>query len=651
MYFKHPEILWALLFLIIPVVVHLFRLRKFEYTPFTNVIFLKEIQQENHKSSQLKKWLVLASRLSLITALVLAFAQPYNRQNTTALKKAETVVYLDNTFSMQAGGVQGALLVQAVHDLIDQPPEGEISLFTDNTSFSKTPIQEIKQELLQLEYSSVPLSPENIILRGKNMLSTDTTTQKNFVLISDFRAWPPHSIPDKDSIINYYPVVLRAQHSENIVLDSVFLSDADSQSLELSVLLSKSDSTALTLPVSLYNGDTLIAKTTAAFDKKDSSRSSFRIPNNRLVDGKVVIEDRGLSYDNSLYFSINPPEKIRTLIIGDASNRYLRKIFTEDEFEVRVSTASQLDYSLIPAQDFIVLNELEDIPVSLAQALHNASTKGNIILVIPSEKTPTPQFNALFRSLNTGAVTPLYTDDENKRRKKITDIQFAHPVFRAVFEHSLSKTDNFRYPEAQPIFNIDGSVKTVLGFEDNSPFLAERDRVFFFTAPLNSDYSDFSNTPLIVPVLYNIGRMALPHPALYYQTGIQATLSNRKPSQRQGEDIISLHQDQRFLIPQQRSFPEKIEWYTSDEVPGNDGHYQLKYGDSLLQHISFNHMRKESKTLSTLFPQESETATLSWQNTVLKIKNDGSIRELWKWFVIFALVFLLTEILLLKYFK
>ncbi|RAV27702.1 BatA domain-containing protein [Sinomicrobium soli] len=651
MHFKHPEILWALLFLMIPVVIHLFRLRKFRHMPFTNVRFLQEIQQKNRKSSRLKKWLVLASRLLLIAALVLAFARPYTQKNAAALKKAETVIYLDNSFSMQAGGAQGELLAQAVRDLLASPPEGDVSLFTDNSSFSQTPLSEIKQELLQLGYSATPLSPENVILRGKNLLGSDTVTRKNFILISDFRGWAPHTIPGNDTLVNYYPVVLRAQHNDNIVLDSVYLSDTEGHSLELSVLLSKNDSTGLTLPVSLYNNDTLVAKTAATFEESNTAETLFRIPEDGLVNGKVLIEDQGLSYDNTLYFSINPREKVRTLIIGDVPDQYLRRIFTEDEFDVQTAATAQLDYSAVSGQDLIVLNEPENIPVSLVRAVHAVHQEGSPVLVIPSEKIPLAELNNLFRDLNTGIASPLRTGGAEKARKKVTDIQFAHPVFRGVFETTVRKTDNFLYPEARPVFNIDSRGGKILGFEDGSSFLAEKDHVYFFTAPLNGEFSDFRNSPLIVPVLYNIGRTALPAPALYYQTGITGTISSRKPVQTTGEDIVSLHQEHRSLIPQQRSFPEKIQWNTSREVPGKDGPYQLKYGDSLLQYISFNYNRNESK--AALPPPMAGNATpgYSWESTALEIKNAGSIRELWKWFVIFALVFLITEILLLKYFK
>ncbi len=77
MQFKHPELLWGLLLLLIPILIHLFQLRRFKKTPFTNVKFLKKVISESRRSSTLKKWLLLFTRLMIIAGLVIAFAQPF----------------------------------------------------------------------------------------------------------------------------------------------------------------------------------------------------------------------------------------------------------------------------------------------------------------------------------------------------------------------------------------------------------------------------------------------------------------------------------------------------------------------------------------------------------------------------------------------
>src|SRR5680860_782391 len=98
MQFKYPELLWALFLLLIPIIIHLFQLRRFQKTPFTNVKFLKKVVSESRRSNVLKKWLLLLTRLVMLAGLVIAFAQPF-LADQSALQQKETVIYLDDSFS------------------------------------------------------------------------------------------------------------------------------------------------------------------------------------------------------------------------------------------------------------------------------------------------------------------------------------------------------------------------------------------------------------------------------------------------------------------------------------------------------------------------------------------------------------------------
>ena len=70
MRFLHPEVLYAFFALLIPILVHLFQLRKFQTEQFTNVVLLKKLEISSRKSSQLKKWLTLLIRLLTISCLI-----------------------------------------------------------------------------------------------------------------------------------------------------------------------------------------------------------------------------------------------------------------------------------------------------------------------------------------------------------------------------------------------------------------------------------------------------------------------------------------------------------------------------------------------------------------------------------------------------
>ena len=93
MQFKHPELLYALFLLLIPIIVHLFQFRKFQKEDFTNVAFLKEVTLQTRKSSQLKKWLTLLTRLLLFAAIIISICTTVYTK-TTCFKHQNRNSYL-----------------------------------------------------------------------------------------------------------------------------------------------------------------------------------------------------------------------------------------------------------------------------------------------------------------------------------------------------------------------------------------------------------------------------------------------------------------------------------------------------------------------------------------------------------------------------
>ena len=141
MQFKNPEILYFLFLLILPILVHLFQLRRFKKQEFTNVKLLKELQIQTRKSAKIKKWLLLATRLVLLTALIFAFAQPFFKAKDFDKKNNELILVIDNSFSMQVKGKSGELLKRTIQDILENTPDDQqLSLLTNDENFYDTTI-------------------------------------------------------------------------------------------------------------------------------------------------------------------------------------------------------------------------------------------------------------------------------------------------------------------------------------------------------------------------------------------------------------------------------------------------------------------------------------------------------------------------------
>jgi len=638
MQFRHPELLWALLLLLIPIFIHLFQLRRFKKTPFTNVKILQRVQSESRKSNTLKKWLLLLSRLALLAALILAFAQPFFASKT-ALQQKETVIYLDDSFSTQAKFDNTTLFKNAIQELIKSVPAGEtFSLFTNEKTFRGVTIQDIQNDLLALGHSANQLQLNEILLKGNTFFSTDETTEKNLILISDFQQRLAFQNIDSTVSVRKHLVQLTRPDLFNVSIDSVYLGTVDSEKIDLTALLS-SNKGVENIPVSLFDGEKLIAKTSAVFNENLKSKVQFTIPADRQIQAKIEISDTGLSYDNILYFNIDTKEKIKAMSIGPADNNFLIRIFDNYEFDYNNFNQTNLDYAKIADQHIIILNELQSISNTLATSLKSFADEGSSLVIIPPTKIDFDTYNRFLMNL----MGTSFIQNVNIERN-ITAINFSHPLYRNVFEKNVT---NFQYPKVSQYSRIKTSMPKVLSFQDNAPFLVGSNGKYLFTAAVNSDNSNFKNSPLIVPTFYNMGINSLKLPELYQRIGSSVTID--VPIKLGKDEIVKVSKSDYEFIPLQRSLTNKVTLsFAESDLP--DGIYSILNDEKTVKNISFNYPRDESQLsymdISTIPAQSYQTSLVSLFDDMQK---DNAINELWKWFVILALLFLLVEIIIQKY--
>lgn len=635
MQLQYPELLWGLLLLILPILVHLLRLRRYRKTPFTNVKVLQKIFSESNRSSQLKKWLLLLMRLGLISALVIAFCKPYIPSETVDNKK-DIVVYLDNSFSMQARWKNSNLLEHAAQEILQNFPEDlSFSFLTQSESFTQVGTKDLQQKLLNLEFSPTTLTAEEIQLRTATLFSGVDSTEQELWVFSDFTGWNPRAWENWNGT-RVKAIPLEAEARKNISIDSAFIGQLGLETLDLIVHLT-SDSELDNSAISLYNKDVLIAKTGVEPQAGGGLEARFTIPADTELAGTLQVSDTDLFYDNTLYVSLSKPGKIRVLSIGTASADYLGRIFTSDTFIFSQSTLRELDYSTIEEQHLVILNELETLPASLNTALKDFAEQAGNLIVIPSENAQTSSFNGFLRSFGGGL------GERTNTETLITSIQFEHPVFKDVFEREIQ---NFEYPKTRMHYAIQGAFQPVIDFQDGSPFLAGRDGIYIFAAPLSGENSNFRKSPLIVPTFYSIGRGSLPRADLYFQIGQNAVLDLEVALQE--DEILKLQASEYDFIPLQQSFSRKTRLYFGTE-PELSGNYDIEYRGDTLQYVSFNYPRLESIQASTppaipaTFETYSDTASL-----ITEYQNSTRVTSLWKWFVILAVLFLMAEMILQK---
>jgi hypothetical protein len=237
---------------------------------------------------------------------------------------------------------------------------------------------------------------------------------------------------------------------------------------------------------------------------------------------------------------------------------------------------------------------------------------------------------------------------QEKNTKNITKISFKHPLFNQVFEKEVS---NFQYPNTTSSLTFNGNAAGILQYDDGSNFLAsignQLGKIYVFATPINKQQTNFQNSPLIVPVFYN---MAMTNANANNQTFtiganesflIEATLSK--------DEVVSIQNASSSFIPMQQILPTKVKINFGD-YPEQAGNFAINQKNNTIAKVSFNYPRNESNlnTNTTLpkvnYVNNSETVL----NTLLAERTDT---VLWKWFLMATLLFLLIELLIQKFVK
>lgn len=643
MLFKNPAILYSLFFLIIPILVHLFQLQKFELVKFTNVQFLKKVEQQSRKSSKLKKLLLLLTRLLLLAFLILAFAQPYIPSDKELTNKA-TVIFLDNSWSMSAKGQKGILFEIAKQELVRNfsNQETNFTLLTNDETLEKV---QIGNQILNLNYTSKATDFEQLNLKI-NQLKSLKGKAKNVVLISDFQNLK--SIP-KDSSSTFFFVQTLPERLENFSVDSLWIKEKNNTDLVLEAKIRNHNSSKTNLNLTLWVNEKIEGKSSIQIQENEVAQVAFTIKNSKHPKGKLVIDDPYLKFDNEFYFTLSNQSRLKVLCLGERSD-FINKIYQNEAFEFSQKEIQNADLNQIETSDFLILNELKDIPNYLISALEKYVSSGKNVVIIPAQELDLATYNQLFQKLGLGKL-----NEGNDREIIINQINFEHPFFKDVFK---AKERNFNYPKTKTVFNANLNPNaSLLSLQNGKPFLSRFQQnnglIYWFSSPLNTETTNFSKSPLVVPTFYNFSLSNSNLSNLYYRNGIRNEIS--VGTSMQEDQVVLLKQDDFEFIPLQVSTSQKVILKTDDE-PDRNGLFDVLRNDEILTTIAFNYPKQESEVnfsnlQDTVKNSENQFYFTDTNQALNQLNELGKSKNLWQLFLIFASVFLIIEMLIQQFMK
>ena len=683
MTFLNPAVLFGLLAASIPIIIHLLNLRKLKKIDFSTLQFLKELQKNKIRKIKIKQWLLLALRVLIILCIVTAFARPtlvgVSIGGATSTAKTTSVFILDDTFSMSVVDQNGSYFNQAkeaIKNILTQFEEGDefglvfVSHQPDGIEMTSN-LSKFRQEVDAANISFASSKLNNAIIKAAQLIGDAKNFNKEIYLLTDFQKG---RLANDDEIID-----LKKQLGEQVRLYSINFSGKEvfnfgiddlkmnTQIFEKgkpvkfdAVVKNYSNRAKDNLVVSLFVGGERLAQQSLNINSGESKTANLEssAKNFGFNEVFVEIEEDDIIEDNRRFTSFLIPEKITVLILYDKIDDIklieaaLKSVSGQDYFDVTIKGIKQI--SNLQLDNFQVMILLSSNFGNEQVELNQFLTSGKGIIIFPSSQGSAAGYNNSLSSIGISASGNLI-NLEREQSVHFSETDFYHPVFENIFLDKKKK--QIESPDIYSYYKIinNGMGKSIIKLEDESTFLSEysigEGKVLLFNTSPVFAWSDFPIKGIFAPLIT--------------KSVIYLSTSKKSEANFLAGETINVNVSERTLPQIKVVRPDKSEDLINIDANQNSdfisysstaisGSYKFFSGEKLLALVNVNTDPSESVTeYLTQSEFEEYLEKINFNAKYISIdKNENPLQmilqarfgsELWRYFVLLAILFALIE--------
>jgi len=678
MQFANPLILWGLLLLVVPVIIHLFNFRRYRKVFFTNVRQLQEITIKTRRNARLKNLLILLMRMLATAALVIVFAAPYkidkNKQTGAPSDRKIVSVFVDNSFSMELSDGNVSLLEVAKARALDiagaYANSDRFQLITND--FSGKTHQLLSKESFVDEIHNITFSPffrstQEIIARQKRLLDTEQGVKECY-FISDFQknTLDPKQM-DIDSSYRVILMPLSTEKHSNILIDSCWFETPSHRAGEPNKLFvkirGKGNESLQKIPIRLMvnNKQAGLGNFDLAPDSETITEILFTVHEHGTHFASIEISDYPITFDDKLFFTFSVKNRIGVAELSDNPRQnFLQILFGSDEsFHYEKIDIKRIDYSLFNLFSLIVLSNSEGISSGLASSLEQFAAEGGSVVVFPSSNPKDDSIKEMFEKFE----IPLDGLQLDTSLLRFGSLNLNSDFYTDVFERMPKNMD---MPSASQHYHLLPPIgsETLIQFENNDPALIQipykKGKIFFFTFPLHEKYTSFPHQAIFVPTMLRMAFTSVQSNPLYYVIGENEMISVRNFTLPNDMVPNVIAENGKSFIPGVRESKGQQIFYMHDNILTAGFYTIASVSDTL--HVAYNYDRQESEldyfTKSEIGQQinnEKFKNITVWKESGIPIaKAIAKLYQgvpLWRWFILVALLALLLEEIIIRFWK
>lgn len=675
MQFLHPLFLFATAAVLVPVIIHLFYFRRYKKVYFTNVSFLKELKEETSVRSRLRNLLVLTLRCLAVLALVFAFAQPFiaKKDEETSNQPKFVSIYIDNSLSMTALNEEVDLLERSKETarsiIRAYRKDDQFNVLTNRLDYRSrslldkeaalSMIDDVFHEASMLKLSNVIDFQEEIFAKSKG--------QREHVayLISDFQKGMGEGISLVDTLVDTYFIPVRSSVLNNVAIDSVWF--------ERPVLIQNQNSKLFVSVTNYGDEDTENTRLSYTENGENKPLGQLNIPSGgQVIDTisiafeqagyqhlAIQISDYPVQFDDTFHVAFDVQRTFKILHLIDAKRSDVASAFkSSSQIDVSSVQVSQMDYGNINEYDLIVVDELMEMSSGMISTLDAYLNAGGNMFFIPKAENIS---NSVINYLSSYQIS---LNDWNTSKQEVGRVNTQSYIFSDVFENTST---NFYLPSTSGSYQINSgrakeSVMTYRnGLDYLSAFAIGTGNFYLLNAPLQKQYNSLVDNPSIfVPMMYKMASSSNENKEVAYTIGQDDLLNIRIESDQSDADgVYSLNNGSYEFIPAQQYVSGMLDLNVYGQI-NNSGTYTLKDANGEEQaELAYNYDRLESDLnyltegeLKQIFDDQIDIMSYSDKANIKELveENERGLR-LWTLFLIIALLLLLGESLVLRFWK
>ena len=674
MRFLYPNMLWGLFALLIPILIHLFNFRRHKLVYFSNTAVLRSIQQENAKTRKLKYLVTLLLRCLFIAALVLAFAFPYRPEKQLNVNTENNLVgiYIDNSMSMKGQSQRTTLIEdarQSARDLVHKlNPSNRYLLMTNSFEIqNEYPMnqEEMLDQLDRMNADGAPAPMGEVIDRFEMLGKQHGFETSTLFVYSDFQSSTfDLSAAKADTAMQVVVVPMMPEFKTNLYIDSVWLASPVVQPGLTNGLnariVNQGDKEVKGLPITFTMNGAMAASTTVDLEKNGTQEVVMQF----VVDGtgdqrcSVSLNDHPITFDDTYDFVLGVRPSLSVVELGQEHTSCALLFEDDEQFRYTLMEPSRFDLDQLAKAQFIIVNETANLNETLQQTLLNCVSDGAAMMVFPSKSDP--KNNAFL--LNKLGLTVMELDSNATVAQ---DLALRHEFFSDVI---LDMPQHADLPKVKKHLRMrsNGVPNALLIMQNGDPMLFSESmgqgQAFVMTTTLDSKWSDLADHSLFVPMMVKMALLGGRVSRLSYTIGQDKMLVLNDMSLEGDHHILFTDAERTFeMMPASDVRNGKVYLYLNDNLP-SAGFYDLLVNDSLNRVTAWNESRVESRMefadrdeIEPVFKKAGfdvaavlDTTDFATADLVEAMAHQASQ---WKLFALIALLALLGEILVLRFWK